>query len=393
MKSRTVLIWAILCSPLLAADHLVAAPGEQDNTRTSLVRGVKWPNSKEEGDKPVTSVVRALDLAGGFHGSGYGELVPYLLASPNQEEAGSCLYMSLTGIAEWWLARLNPQTARRPDGPIDLSERYMMNLAGESEEANPDIPDWRTDSIYLFNKRHQSVLNSAYRFTKGWYVEAKGGTLVPAKAQTQGAIYDTRFNWIDQRPSIQGGFVDLPDFKRTVIYADRDADQWNVGVAPEDIVAKVKEALVKGGAPVHVIYNHFGYWHAVMVVGFSDDISNEHCAFVSRTSTYMQTEPESLRKQAESVVDPQQKQALLDRAAKYTKTGVKLDSAFARLGGCHGDKGVFFVRDSIYSSPDEPIYVYDPTQAGAQDHYAKKVILHEYDWLLYLANHFVQISI
>ena len=50
------------------------------------------------------------------------------------------------------------------------------------------------------------------------------------------------------------------------------------------------------------------------------------------------------------------------------------------------------MRDSIYPGVEEPIYIYDESQKNKQDHYSKKIILHEYDWLLYLANHFVQID-
>src|SRR4051812_43128067 len=31
---------------------------------------------------------------------GFNELIPYVLASPDQEDAGSCLYMAITGLAE-----------------------------------------------------------------------------------------------------------------------------------------------------------------------------------------------------------------------------------------------------------------------------------------------------
>ena len=69
-------------------------------------------------------IVRNIDELQGFN-----ELVPYVLPSPQQEDAGSCLYMSLTGIAEWWLARLNPAVSRRPNGPLDLSERHLINIS------------------------------------------------------------------------------------------------------------------------------------------------------------------------------------------------------------------------------------------------------------------------
>ena len=91
----------------------------------------------------------------GWSLGGFDKLVPFVLPSPNQEGAGSCLYMATTGVAEWWLARLNPTLSRAPDGPLDLSERHLMNLAGgrgNEQEDKADLPNWRTDSIYLFNQ-------------------------------------------------------------------------------------------------------------------------------------------------------------------------------------------------------------------------------------------------
>ncbi|MGZ3659326.1 MAG: hypothetical protein ACXVCK_04475, partial [Bdellovibrionota bacterium] len=199
--------------------------------------GVKFPNHVEEGSEPVTVSVQATEPGAAL--PGFSELVPFALRSPDQQEAGSCLYMSLTGIAEWWLARLHPTISRAPDGPIDLSERYMMNIAGLDEDSN-GVPNWKTDSIYLYNRAGGAMLNTNYRFTKGWYAR-RNGQVVPATAGATGAAYDTNYNWIDQRP-VKAPLVKLPTFQRTVIYADPASNQWDTGVMPDNIADRIKTA-------------------------------------------------------------------------------------------------------------------------------------------------------
>jgi hypothetical protein len=351
------------------------------------VEGLKYPNDPREGDEAVETpaLVKSVDQLGGF-----SELVPYALSSPDQQDAGSCLYMSLTGIAEWWLARLHPQISRAPDGPIDLSERYLMNLAG-FEEADNGVKNWKTDSVYLFNKSPGGVLNSEYRFTKAWVKSANSG-FERAPANAPGAEYTTSVNWIDESSNVAKDYVALPRFEREVLYADPASNQWNVGLLDQHMIDRVKQKLQERKAPVHVIYNHFGYWHAVFIVGFDDAADNGHCAFVERFRSYMKEQPLKLREQARETNDASERSSLEARALKFDETSRKLETAYARQGGCH-PKGVFYVRDSIYSDPSEPLYDYDPSQKGEETPYSKRIILREYDWLRYMANHVTQIYV
>ena len=380
----------ILASSFLALASLSAygAPrGVSDfhsDREPVLVEGVKYPNTLSEGSAPIVTHATALPLV--FNDKNqlvnpapkvgnYTALLPYVLAAPDQDEAGSCLYMSLTGIAEWWLAFMNPSLPRQPDGPLDLSERYLMNIAGVDEDASPEGANWRTDSIYLFNKERRTVLNSAYRFTKGWHTDDGSGGYQLAQPNAPGAVYDVNYNWIDQRATISGGYVALPSFHRDILFADPESDQWNVGVAPADIARKVKQALVERHAPVHVIYNHLGYWHAVVVVGYDDELANNGCVFVQEERAYLRDKSKKFTEDADGLL------------------GDKLERSYQANGGCHGSKGMFYVRDSIYADAAEPVYNYDPSNQGSAGHYSKKIVLHEYDWLLYMANHVTQIGI
>jgi hypothetical protein len=353
------------------------------------VDGVKFPNTVSEGTEPVRVSVmtaRANAVLGG-----YTELLPFALRAPDQGEAGSCLYMSLTGIAEWWLARLNPSVSRAPDGPIDLSERYLMNVAGLDEASN-GVANWKTDSVYLFNKTGGALRNADYRFTKGWYVRDGQGNVVAANRNTQGALYDENYNWIDQLDTVgKAQLVPLPKFQRTVLFADPASNQWDTGVAPDDLVERVKTALRVNKAPVHVVYNHFGYWHATVILGYDDAGDNNDCHFVRKFLTSMQQKADGYRAQAAQTKDPAEQAALLAKAAKAQAGHDGADRSFTKGGGCH--QGVFYVRDSIYPDPNGPMYDYDPTQTGDESHYVKPIVLLEQDWVHAMANHVTQISV
>ena len=150
-----------------------------------------------------------------------------------------------------------------------------------------------------------------------------------------------------------------------------------------------KTALKTRKAPVLVIYNHFGYWHAVYVMGFDDEADSEHCSFVERSRKHYVTSVENIRKELDNTTDPYAREKLEKRLAKAERTTSAMEAAWQRGGGCAG-KGVFYVRDSIYEDQDGPVYDYDPSRRGDEAPYSSSVILHEYEWLKYLSNHVVQ---
>jgi hypothetical protein len=324
---------------------------------------------------------------------GFDELVPYVLASPNQEDAGSCLYMATTGIAEWWLARLNPQLSRNPDGPVDLSERYLMNIAGIDENSTK-LENWRTDSIYLFNNNTQkSHLNKNYRYTKGWYKNS-GTTniLQAAEPNSPGAQYGTSFNWIPQLESIKAQNVRLPRFSREVLFADPENNQWNIGVAPQNIVETVKAKLIEKRAPVLVIYNHHSYWHAVYVIGFNDAMDNGNCAYTERFRERVVERISELEEAARNAKTDDERKTYEQRAERSREAQTKIETAYQNGGGCTSTKGVFYVRDSIYPDENGPVYDYDSSLTGEEGPYTKKIVFKEYDWLRYFANHVVVVT-
>ncbi len=368
---------------------LVSMPAQAVKSDLGRVWGVKHPSSAEEGFEPVTTTV--LSPVSEDKLPGFSSLVPFAMRSPNQEDAGSCLYMSLTGIAEWWLAKLHPTAPRTPDGPIDLSERYLMNLAGVDEDSN-GIANWKTDSIYLFNQAGGSLRNVDFRFTKSWYSENEKGDYVASHEGAEGAEYGTPFNWINDLASVsKKPKVRLPEFQREILFADPESNQWNTGIAPVDIVDRIKEALVKNQAPVHVIYNHYGYWHATVILGFDDTAENDDCSFTQGFFPYMKKKAAEYRAQATRSKDSAEKEKLLKRAEKTERAERQARESFERQGGCH--KGAFYVRDSLYGDSNGPSYDYDPMKKGDEASYVKRTVLLEYEWVKSLANHVTQIVV
>lgn len=352
--------------------------------------GIKYPNSAEEGSQPVLTYAFAPRNFKELRG--FKDLLPFVMASPNQNEAGSCLYMSLTGIAEWWLGKLYPWRSRKPDGSIDLSERHLMNLAGVEEDTN-GISNWKTQSIKIYNNAGHGFLNRSYRFTKGWYKVSDNHdySYVIARPGDEGAYYGTGYNWINELDHASPLTVRLPKFKPEVLFADPASNQWNVVVAPHDIVATVKQALQEKQAPVHVIYNHYGYWHAVNIVGFDDEQTTDGCPFVSGAVKFFGEKVAELEAAIVVEADPRVRAKLRKRLAKYMEYRDRLQAAYP-AGKCQ-KKGVFYVRDSLYGDAEQPIYDYDVMQQGDEEPYAKPVIFREYDWLTYLANHVTLISV
>lgn len=317
---------------------------------------------------------------------GFNELLPYIQPSPSQGNAGTCLFMAHTGVVEWWLNKISS-----PLSSVKLSERYMMNLssAGIGDEL---MGNWRTDTIYRLNKTGVHYFNESYRFTKNWYKSVPGQQRIPAEPNSTGAYYSELYNWVVELNTLSQPDFELPYFRRDVIFADPEQNQWNVNVAPSDIVAKVKLALETKKAPVIAMYNHMGYWHVSVIFGYNDQASSKGCPFVTAFGPYKLQRAAELRAEADQTDDLTEKKRLLARADHFETRGNTVQKAFEANGGC-AEKGVFYVRDSLYPDERMPIYDYDLEKEGEEEHLNLPVISREYAWLERLSNHVIQIYV
>jgi hypothetical protein len=348
--------------------------------------GVKYPDPTTEEGEPIITYADYKNLG---DLDGYTDLIPYLLPSPNQEDAGSCLYMSHTGVVEWWMSYLNSRPMPKIEGEFDFSERYLMNIAGEKKYQDK-VKNWRTDTIYVLNRAKYFLTNQAYPFTKQWYKTDKKGNRVKAKAKEQGAQYGTGVNWINDLNTVvdkQG--VALPQFDRTILFADPEKNQWNTGITPEGIEEQIKDALRVNQAPVMVMYNHYGYWHIHMVVGYDDNASTD-CRFTKGSASHLNKKSKEFYQMGKNETDEKKKQRLLNKAKNYAKYGNAAHATLKKMGGCP-EKGVFYVRDSLYPDPSLPVYDFHTRSTNDDGNFTKKVILRSYAYVRALANHVFQI--
>lgn len=368
---------------LLIASLITLSSYAVVNTDQSLIIGAKFPNSINEGTAPVYSKAIVPDqnsFKGGFNG-----LLKHILPAPDQENAGSCLFMSHTGNVEWWYSKLSgdKQTSEKRN----LSERYFMNLSKEG--LDDDLDYWPTDMIYALNKRGEIFRNEDYRYAKGWYKKIDGKR-VEAKPDEEGAHYGISYSWMSLYQDIDAKMVKLPEFQREIIFRDPSDNRWNVTTAPKDIVTRIKSALKKRNAPVLVIYNHIGYWHANLVVGYNDNADSKGCPFVSNYDRLMNKRADEIAEEANEAQTEKEKKRLLRKAKKFRKRGNQVQVSFDSNGGCK-NKGTFYVRDSIYPNESMPLYDYDLSKVGEEKHLNSKVILREYEWAENLLNHAFQI--
>ena len=354
---------------------------ESDFNQSRYIEGRKFANPGEEDFGPDTSKALVPDQ-NSFKG-GFNELLPFVVPAPDQEDAGSCLFMSHTGNIEWWMNKIN----KRP-GTINLSERYLMNLS-KADIGDELVSNWRTDTIYRINATKKNYLNRDFRFTKGHF-KVVNGKRVETTEDDPEAIYGVKYNWLVKYKNIKASPIKMPKFKRNVFFEDPERNQWNVGGAPKDIVKMVKNALKRNKAPVLAIYNHNGYWHANLIVGYNDHANNDGCPFVSKYNQRMNEKADKFIEAANEIEDPKEKRRLQRKAKKYRTRGQKVEDAFVANGGCK-ERGVFYVRDSIYPMEGNEIYDYDPKREGEESPLNGKVILREYAWLERLSNHAYQI--
>ena len=136
---------------------------------------------------------------------------------------------------------------------------------------------------------------------------------------------------------------------------------WNVGLFNDEVVERVKYALRVRNAPVIIVYNHYLYWHADIIVGYDDNASIGECPMVKGTIEHFNSEG----------------------SEGYSTL---IENHMAREGGC-SDKGVFYVRDSIYEgTSEEPMYSYSDDYIF-EERYSQRIVERSYDWVKYLSNH------
>lgn len=262
-------------------------------------------------------------------GQAQTNLLKYVIPSPNQEDAGSCHYMAATGAMEVLLNQSKDRQGlsidTKPNGSSDISEAYLMNIPGDNGDALTGLR-----KILGFNNAGSQALSN-YHFP--FWNSATG-----KKA---------RDNW--KRPFATEPDIRTPEVALNNIYGGASIDdksKWDVAVFGDREIEAVKDEL-RQDRPVVATYNHFGYWHVVVIVGYDDTVVQD-CSWVTK---FMEDS---------------------GSGAGFPTYQARVKKAFEDNGGCR-QEGVFYVRDSLGFG-------------GGADR-ATKYSARSYEWLRYLGNH------
>ncbi|CAN5359057.1 hypothetical protein BH10CYA1_BH10CYA1_33320 [soil metagenome] len=212
------------------AHNLESKGPETDKTETDKpeISRPKSPESKNENE--VTD--HSFQLKG------------YMLPSPDQLGAGSCLYMSATGIAEYLINKskgiVNPQVG----GATDLSEQWTINLS---------------KTVQLGNN-----------YTDAPELLAKAGALPDSRMKFRAYASSS---WMNEQ-AIQGrGTEALPPFKKDVLFNGGGEGSQNAHgqMRPADL-ERIKKYLRQNESPVLFVYKPptANWWHANIITGYDD---------------------------------------------------------------------------------------------------------------------------
>ncbi|MBS1954867.1 MAG: hypothetical protein JST89_11815 [Cyanobacteria bacterium SZAS-4] len=172
------------------------------------------------------------------------QLKGYMLPSPDQLGAGSCLYMSATGIAEYLINKskgiVNPQVG----GATDLSEQWTINLS---------------KTVQLGNN-----------YTDAPELLARAGALPDSRMKFRAYASSS---WMSE-PAIGGrGTEALPPFKKDVLFNGGGEGSQNAHgqMRPADL-ERIKKYLRENQSPVLFVYKPptANWWHANIITGYDD---------------------------------------------------------------------------------------------------------------------------
>jgi len=291
------------------------------------------------------------------------ELLPYVLASPNQFDAGSCLFMASTGAMEILMNQHTELEEIQYQGPTDLSERYLMSASNYIPENESKYVI--TDLMYTYNYLGGTLLNSEYPFTAGYVKETSSGGVVASSPDDEDAYFSCYYNWFDELPEgWQDTLISTPKVERTSIFvvpSPTENSRWDVGLMNDDIVERIKFELRTKKTPVIVVYNHYLYWHADIVVGYDDAVDTGGCPMVESSLEYYEEKD----------------------AGGYVQ---KIQDHMDEIGPCT-THGIFYVRDSIYEGEEEELMYSYSNEYTFNEKYSKRIIERSYNWVKYLANH------
>jgi hypothetical protein len=178
-------------------------------------------------------------------------LLPFVQEAPDQGDTATCLFQSSTGAVELLLNK--KYNIRHPNkGDLfDISEVFTINHSARYSGS------W-----------HQMAIP---RFNQGWAISNND---LEFKAFNEDGS-NNRGVW--RRPR---DFYNLPrmqfeeKFQTEKLFV-RGKNRYSKYVVKAKDIELVKRKLVENDAPILINYNHRGWWHMVIIVGYDDDVKGE----------------------------------------------------------------------------------------------------------------------
>jgi hypothetical protein len=201
----------------------------------------------------LLSNVRAM---GSIQPSRYIELLKYVQPAPQQGKTGTCLYVASTGAVELIMNKKDNIINPVPYGPNDLSESYLINAPLVSTEGKSS---WEK-VVLKFNNGFGIHIDD-------WPFDAW------INASKNQGVWDDRD--IAHMPK-----VTVPRIDTTHLFSL--GNRWSINILEKSHIEIIKEALWKNKSPVLVNYNHGGFWHVVLIVGYDDQLPGK-CMLVSES--------------------------------------------------------------------------------------------------------------
>ena len=181
--------------------------------------------------------------------SAYKELLPYIMAAPDQGETNTCLFMASTGAMELLLNRKDGIKNPRPGSKNDLAESFLI---------------WQRDWRDRRAPSYHFIEDAVRRFNYG---EAVHISQWPFAAKNSDGT-DNYSVW-DRHPNFPNlPRLSVPQITTELLFAK--GKKYATRVLSQEDIKLVKRTLQERRSPVIINYNDDDYWHVVLIVGYDD---------------------------------------------------------------------------------------------------------------------------
>lgn len=182
--------------------------------------------------------------------SSYTDLLDYVQPAPDQGETATCLFQASTGAIELLANRKHNIKNPVYNGPFDLSESFTINAPEHTSAYGKEFLEY---PVHRFNYGF-GVHNSE------WPFDAWTATRY---------VNDAVWFWKDSKDMKK---VEVPAVETIRLYSYKLHSTY---VLDQEDIELIKEQMWKYKTPILVNYVDDYFWHAVLIVGYDDNLPGE----------------------------------------------------------------------------------------------------------------------